>query len=280
MKNLPQIFIIAGLIIIFSLLFFYFYFLKADVIKLKNTLKKEVKKGDIMVFFPDWEKNDILSLDGLPIVVSQERHYLNLYGFNRAYIIKNIKTFQNKDLPLLNEMLLNKRFTIGRYEIEEYSLPLWNLSSYMNNLTVYITDDTVKRACQKEGEKYKCGDMGWQYVGLATVDINGQQAECIWAHPIGGKRITIETTLPRSIAGDFVVYRALASTSGFDFDKPEVITDIFINDDKVFSSAVHRQREWQKDKFVFKNQGNKILKVDIFSPREFKNHFCFNVEAF
>ncbi len=280
MRNLPGVFIIAGLIIIFALLFFYLYFIKADILRLKENLKKEIKKGDIIVFFPDWEKNDILSLEGLPVIVSQDRQYLNLYGFRRAFIVKNTKTFQSKALPLLNEMLLNRKFSSGRYDVEEYALPLWNLSSQINDIGVYVSDETEKRACLKETGKYRCGDMGWQYVGLSAVDINGQQAECIWAHPIGGKNIIIETQLPRSVSGNFIIYRALASTSGFDFDKPEVITNLFINDEKVFSSAIHRQKEWQKDKFAYKSDTGRTLKIEIFSPREYKNHFCFNIEAF
>ncbi|MCX7943973.1 MAG: hypothetical protein N2746_05630 [Deltaproteobacteria bacterium] len=281
MKNLPQIFIMVCLIVIFTLLFFYLYFLKADILRLKGMLKDKIKKGDIIIYFPDWEKNDILSLDGLPIIVSQERHYLNLYGFDRMFIIKNTKTFPNQGFPILNEVAFTKRFSVGRYTVEEYKLPLWNFSSVIDNLNVLVSDVDGKRTCQKDIEKkYKCGDMGWQYVGLVTVDINGQFAECIWAHPIGGKNIIIETELPFTLYGKYIVYTALASTSGFDSNKPEIVFSVFINNKKVFSSSIHRQREWLKDKFEFREEKGKAIRIEIFSPQEYKNHFCFNIEAF
>ncbi len=280
MKNLPKIFIIAGLIIIFALLFFYTYFLRGDIIRLKTTLKKEVKSGDIVIYFPDWEKNDILSLDGLPIIVSQEKHYLNLYGFKRTFIVKNTKSYTNKDIPILNEMLLNKRYNAGRYEVEEYRLPFFNLSSQIDNIEVYLEQDEHQTECKKESQKYKCGESGWQYVGLTTVDINGQLAECIWAHPIGGKKIIIRANLPIMISGNFIFYGALASTSGFDYNKPEIDINIFINEKKVFSSKVLREREWLKNKFTFKEEKGRSLKIEIYTPSEYKNHFCFNIEAF
>ncbi|MCX7959231.1 MAG: hypothetical protein N3B13_09305 [Deltaproteobacteria bacterium] len=281
MKNLPKIIIAAGLIIIFSLLFFYLYFLKADLIRLKGTLKKILRKGDIVIFFPDWEKNDILSLNGLPVTVSQDRQYLNLYGFKRAFIVKNTKHYHNKNFPLLNEMLPNKRFTSGMYEVEEYQLPLWNLSEHSEHFRVYVLNGNEKNECRKdEDKKYRCGDMGWQYVGLATVDINGQQSECIWAHPIGGKKIIIETELNPAISGNFIIYRGLATTSGFDINKPEIFSDVYINENKVFTASISRQREWLKDKFNIKEEKGKSLRIEIFSPQEYKNHFCFNIEAF
>lgn len=280
MKNLPKIIIIAALIIILSLLFFYLYFFKADLIRLKVSLKKELQKNDIVIFFPDWEKNDILSLDGLPLITSLENQYLNLFSFRRAFVVKNSRHYKKENLPLINEMLLNKKYSIGNYRVEEYKLPDFNLSEMIDKLNVFVLDADSKNQCSYEKNVYKCGEMGWQYVGLSVVDINGQKAECIWAHPIGGKKVIIEAQLVPRLAGDFIFYQALASTSGFDIKKPEVKTEIFINNLPVHSASISGSKEWNKSKFSFKREKPKSLRVEIFSPAEYKNHFCFNIEAF
>ncbi|MGB9599721.1 MAG: hypothetical protein ACP5QK_09485 [Myxococcota bacterium] len=280
MKDLPKIFIIASLIIIMGLLFFYLYFFKMDLMRVKFTLKKELKKNDIVIFFPDWEKNDILSLDGLPLITTQENQYINLFSFKRAFIVKNTHHYKNENLPILNEMLLNKRFVVGNYRVEEYKLPDFNLSENINRLRVFLFDSENKKECPHQDNLYKCQEMGWQYVGLSVVDVNGQKAECIWAHPIGGKKIIIESEIIPALSGNFVFYQALASTSGFDFNKPEVKTDIFINDRAVHSATIARSKEWQKSRFTFKDGRAKILRVEIFSNAEYKNHFCFNIEGF
>ncbi len=278
-KNLPRILILASLVLVLGLLFFYFYFIKADIIRLRSYLKNEIKKSDIILFFPDWEKNDILALDGFPVITSKENHYINLYGFNRLFIIKNTKRYNNKSIPIKNEMLLNRKLGKGIYSIEEFRLYGFNLTEQIEKFRVSIEVDDKKSSCPFDNGVYKCGTMGWQYVGKATVDVDGQQAECIWAHPMGGKKIIIEADLPVTISGDFVFYRALASTSGFDPSKPEVITKIFINDQQVLSSTTSRNREWIKEKFSFKNPKPSRLRIEIFTTQEYKNHFCFNLEA-
>ncbi len=280
MKDLPKVFIIAGIIIIFILLFFYLYFLKKDIIRLKSALKNEVKKGDIILFFPDWEKNDILSLDGLPIITSQENQYLNLYGFNRLFLIKNTKHYKKTSIPIINELLLNKKSSIYPYDIEEYRLPAFNLSDRINELRVSVSDEKTRNICPKEHNKFICGEKGWQYIGLTTVDINGQTTECIWAHPIGKKKIIIEADIPAAIAGDFILYRALASTSGFDHNKPEIIIEIFINNEPITSYKVSNSREWQKNKFSYKKDRAINLRMEITTPQEYKHHLCINMEAF
>jgi hypothetical protein len=280
MKDLPKIFILSGLVIILALLFFYFYFFRIDLYRIKQRLKKEIKRGDIVLFLPDWEKNDILALDGLPLFTSSAREYVNLYGFTRLFIIQNRRHYKPTSTPLLNELFLNKRLDFGHYQLEEFRLPDFNLSSYVDSLKVSIEDEKGRRVCPREKDKYKCGDMGWQYVGLATVDVNGQMAECIWAHPIANKRIIIEADLPSGLAGNFVFYRALSSTSGFDPIKPEVQTAIFINDRHQFSSVLIRQREWVKDRFKFGDGSPQSLRIEVTTPQEYKNHFCFNLEAF
>lgn len=280
MKDLPKVTLIALFIVILSLSFFYFYFFKLDLVKLKSTLKREVKKGDIVLFVPDWEKNDILSLDGLPIITSLENQYLNLYTFRHLFVVKNTSHYKNTAFPLLNEVLLDRGFNIGRYRIEKYRLPDFNLSEYMESLKVYLKSEEDKRECVKEKGIYRCGEMGWQYVGLADVDVNGQKAECIWAHPIGGKTIVIESEIIPKIAGRFFMYSALASTSGFDSNKPEVKTSLFINGKLALTTSISNRREWIKKSFSSGLERPKDLRIEIFSEREYKNHFCFNIEAF
>lgn len=278
-KNLPQILILAGLILILGLLFFYFYFIRVDIIKVKSLIRKELQKTDLLLFFPDWEKNDILSFDGLPVITSKENQYINLYGFKRLFIVKNTKYYRNSGIPVLNDMLFNKKTNIGIYSVEEFSLYSFNLSEHTREFRVYTEDTGKRELCPLERERHRCGRMGWQYVGMEKVDIDGQRAECIWAHPIGGKKIIIEAALPPTLAGNFVFYRALASTSGFDTIKPAVSTTIFINDEHTYSSTISHKREWIRDRFTFKAERPSRLRIEIFTPQEYKNHFCFNLEA-
>jgi len=280
MKDLPKIIILSVLVIILSLSFVYFYFFKLDLYRLKQHLKKDIKRGDIVLFLPDWEKNDILALDGLPIFTSSQNQYVNLYGFKRLFVIKNTMHYKSSSIPLINEMFSNKKMNFGPYNLEEFRLPDFNLSDKVERLRVSVEDENGRRSCTKEKDKYRCGDMGWQYVGLTTVDINGQMSECIWAHPIGEKRIIIESDLPVGLSGNFIFYRALASTSGFDTVKPEVQTAIYINDKPQFSSVTIRQRDWIKDRFKFPESNPKSVRIEITTPQEYKNHFCFNLEGF
>lgn len=48
------------------------------------------------------------------------------------------------------------------------------------------------RPCPREGERFRCGPEGWQWIGLETVTVQGERRACIWAHPIAADVLSIE----------------------------------------------------------------------------------------
>ncbi|MBI5526290.1 MAG: hypothetical protein HY897_08140 [Deltaproteobacteria bacterium] len=259
-----------------------FIFFRADWRAAAAAIQAEYKPGDAVVMFPSFLRDEVFNFKGMAAVAPKEDSYVNFHGFSRLWAAINTKyTPGNSDrLPLKNDVRVEKEIKRGSVVIRLYPLPSFNATQVFKagKVAVYGISDAKRELCEKRANgTFKCGHETWQFVGAHKVDIAGQGAECIWAHPMSKKQIEIE--FPAPAVSKLHVYSAFADTGSGGGYVPPVRFGLY-QGGKAIKEYVHPQRSgWTKHVVTSKLDPELPLVAKVTTDQEGRQHWCFNIEA-
>jgi hypothetical protein len=259
-----------------------FIFFRADWRAAAAAIRAEYRPGDAVVMFPSFLRDEVFNFKGMAAVAPKEDSYVNFHGFARLWAAVNTKyTPGNSDrLPLKNDVKPQKEIKRGSVVIRQYALPSFNSTQVFRagGASVYGISEGKRGPCEKRADgTFRCGPESWQFVGAHKVDIGGQQAECIWAHPMSKKQIEIE--FPAPFASKLHVYSAFADTGSGGGYVPPVRFGLYQNG-KPLKENVHPQRSgWTKHVVSTKLDPGAPLVARVTTDQEGRQHWCFNIEG-
>ena len=257
-----------------------FIFFRADWRDAARTIRAEYRPTDAVAIFPSWMREEVFNFEGMAAVVPKEDTYVNFHGFDRLWTVVHTKyTSGNSDkVPLRNELPVEKEIRHGAMVIRRHTLPSFNATGAFKDAKVYGVTPGGREPCERKGDgTWKCGGESWQFVGPHKVDIAGQGAECVWAHPMSSKKIEIE--FPGAALKNLMILTAFADSGSGGGYVPPVKFGVY-QGDKVIKEYVHPQRSgWTRNAVNFATDPALPIIVRVSTEQEGRQHFCFNIEA-
>ncbi|MFB6263222.1 MAG: hypothetical protein ABEL76_06290 [Bradymonadaceae bacterium] len=132
-------------------------------------------------------------------------------------------------------------------------------------------------ACPRVGPAtFQCGEPSWAYVGPSSIQVDGTQTDCVWAHPLDGRTIFVDFGRIRPASdGRYVLRTALDDRSIGDGGPVE--TKVRIGGKT--ETHVHPDRSgWTSTRLPDADRSRRLT-LAISAERTGRRHFCFQLES-
>jgi hypothetical protein len=161
-----------------------------------NWLGARVQPGDAVVVTPRWNLDRLRFFEGLgiPVLAGSDGDAALAAGFRRVWVIFRAGWPRPPGPPAVETQAVDglrlelvQRASGSGPERRSIALDLFSRARAV------VRDQAGTRTpCSREAWRLRCGPADWQWVGPHVLRVQGVERDCLWAHPISRKTISIE----------------------------------------------------------------------------------------
>lgn len=121
--------------------------------------------------------------------------------------------------------------------------------------------------------RFRCGSPGWEWVGPATVVVQGKPETCLWMHPLDGRplRVRFPSVPTGQITGRYAFSDAAAQTPG----GGPVDLSVWVGAREALHRKVASRKGWAPFRVAVAGED---LTFEVRAKKSGRRHFCVQLE--
>ena len=258
----------------------------AELLDGRRALEARMKRGDVMVHSPLFGVEEVRHLKGLRTLPD-----LPIEAVRKS---RRVLLLDRRDVPMGGFRKPDDRVIVGPNLVlavfepkESVEVPLYDLAVDLGPGTMRIERPrgNVVSACREPRTEggFRCpGQPEWIYVARRRLRIEGQDHECLWAHPVqeGAVVFSIPAIDAPPPGRRLVLELQAALTDEAVQQTPEgatVTTAVVQNRRTLGSLAVPNRRGWRHLSRAV--QPGEVVTLVTTTPRDGRRHYCLNARV-
>jgi hypothetical protein len=248
-------------------------------------LRRTAAPGDLVVVTPEWNLAALrhFASTGLPVLAAANGAVALQAGARRAWVVS--PPWGSAAPAPLGKLRLVEQHSLHGLRVDLLAVEDPQVQSSQSALRLFprarawvrglaVSEPSVP--CARDGERLRCGQEPWQWVGPETVTVQGTPRRCLWVHPISDKKISVAFP-PVTLQGSVTLVTMLSDAATSRPHGVPVSVELFAGGQSLarlehpFSQPVLRRR-------VSTPTGLAELRVDIGTIQDGMAHFCLDLD--